>query len=88
MCDCSRSSTSTCPTEPQAVLRFLAGDVQFTDSFAASQRPWLKSVLGDQVVNAPWLGIYMLAFNFQHAAVHVTTRRCAARWFSPSTAHR
>lgn len=53
------------PDRAQAVLRFLAGDVQFTDSFAASQRPWLKSVLGDQVVNAPWLGIYMLAFNFQ-----------------------
>ena len=53
------------PDRAQAVLRFLAGDVQFTDSFAASQRPWLKSVLGDQVVNAPWLGIYMLAFNFK-----------------------
>jgi oligopeptide transport system substrate-binding protein len=52
------------PDRAQAVLRFLAGDVQFTDSFAASQRPWLKSVLGDQVVNAPWLGTYMLAFNF------------------------
>ena len=53
------------PDRAQAVLRYLAGDVEFTDSFAASQRPWLKSVLGDQVVNAPWLGIYMLAFNFQ-----------------------
>lgn len=55
----------TMPDRAQAVLRYLAGDVQFTDSFAASQRPWLKQVLGDQVVNAPWLGIYMLAFNFQ-----------------------
>lgn len=51
------------PDRAQAVLRYLAGDVQFTDSFAASQRPWLKSTLGDQVVNSPWLGIYMLAFN-------------------------
>jgi oligopeptide transport system substrate-binding protein len=55
----------TIPDRAQAVLRYLAGDVQFTDSFAASQRPWLKRVLGSQVVNAPWLGIYMLAFNFQ-----------------------
>lgn len=51
------------PDRAQAVLRYLAGEVQFTDSFAASQRPWLKRTLGDQVVNAPWLGIYMLAFN-------------------------
>jgi len=55
----------TIPDRAQAVLRYLAGDVAFTDSFAASQRPWLKQVLGDQVVNAPWLGIYMLAFNFR-----------------------
>lgn len=55
----------TMPDRAQAVLRYLAGDVQFTDSFAASQRPWLKRTLGDQVVNSPWLGIYMLAFNFK-----------------------
>jgi oligopeptide transport system substrate-binding protein len=53
------------PDRAQAVLRYLAGDVQFTDSFAASQRPWLKRTLGDQVVNSPWLGIYMLAFNLR-----------------------
>jgi oligopeptide transport system substrate-binding protein len=52
------------PDRAQAVLRYLAGEVQFTDSFAASQRPWLKKTLGDQVVNSPWLGTYMLAFNF------------------------
>lgn len=51
------------PDRAQAALRYLAGEVQFTDSFAASQRPWLKGRLGDQVVNSPWLGIYMLAFN-------------------------
>ena len=51
------------PDRAQAVLRYLAGDVQFTDSFAATQRPWLKRTLGAQAVNAPWLGIYMLAFN-------------------------
>ena len=55
----------TMPDRAQAVLRYLAGDVQFTDSFAASQRPWLKRTLGDQVVNSPWLGIYMLGFNFK-----------------------
>jgi oligopeptide transport system substrate-binding protein len=53
------------PDRAQAVLRYLAGDVQFTDSFAASQRPWLKRTLGEQVVNSPWLGIYMLGFNFK-----------------------
>ena len=55
----------TIPDRAQAVLRYLAGDIQFTDSFAASQRPWLKRTLGDQVVNSPWLGNYMLAFNFK-----------------------
>ncbi len=44
--------------------RYLAGDVQWTDSFAASSREWLKSTLGDQVVNAPYLGTYMLGFGF------------------------
>jgi oligopeptide transport system substrate-binding protein len=58
----------------QAVLRYLAGDVQFTDSFAASQRPWLKRTLGEQVVNSPWLGIYMLAFNFKMPPFHDNLR--------------
>jgi oligopeptide transport system substrate-binding protein len=57
----------TMPDRAQSVLRYLAGDLQFTDSFAASQRPWLKKTLGDQVVNSPWLGTYMLAFNFELA---------------------
>lgn len=51
------------PDRAQAVLRYLAGEVQFADSFAASQRPWLRRVLGEQVVNSPWIGTYMLAFN-------------------------
>jgi oligopeptide transport system substrate-binding protein len=55
----------TIPDRAQAVLRYLAGDIQFTDSYAASQRPWLKRTLGTQVVNFPWLGTYMLAFNFK-----------------------
>jgi oligopeptide transport system substrate-binding protein len=62
------------PDRAQAVLRYLAGDVQFTDSFAASQRPWLKKTLGEQVVNSPWLGTYMLA-SISTAAV---SRQCGA----------
>jgi oligopeptide transport system substrate-binding protein len=46
------------------VSRFMAGDVDWTDSFPSNQRPWLKSVLGDQVVNAPYFGTYMLGMNF------------------------
>jgi len=45
--------------------RFLAGDVDWTDSFAANQRAWLKSQLGDQVVNSPYFGTYMLGINVQ-----------------------
>ena len=46
------------------VSRFLAGDVDWTDSFPASQRSWLRSVLGEQVVNSPYFGDYMLGMNF------------------------
>ena len=46
------------------VSRFLAGDVDWTDSFPSNQYPWLKSVLGDQVVNSPYFGTYMLGMNF------------------------
>ena len=45
--------------------RFLAGDVQWTDSFAANQRSWLRSVIGDQVVNSPYFGTFMLGMNLQ-----------------------
>jgi oligopeptide transport system substrate-binding protein len=46
------------------VSRFMAGDVDWTDSFPSNQRPWLKSVLGEQVVNSPYFGTYMLGMNF------------------------
>ncbi|HEX4049816.1 MAG TPA: peptide ABC transporter substrate-binding protein [Steroidobacteraceae bacterium] len=46
------------------VQRFLAGDVQWTDSFAANQYGYLKARLGSQVVNSPYLGTYKLDFNF------------------------
>jgi len=55
------------PDRQQAVLRYLAGDLEFTDSFAASQRPWLTRLLGAQVVSAPWFGTYALGLNFQRA---------------------
>jgi oligopeptide transport system substrate-binding protein len=45
------------------VSRFMAGDVQFTSSFPASQFRWLKSQLGDQVMVSPYLGVMMFAFN-------------------------
>ena len=46
------------------VSRFLAGDVDWTDSFPADQRAWLKSALGEQVVNSPYFGNYILGMNF------------------------
>jgi oligopeptide transport system substrate-binding protein len=51
------------PDRSVQVQRFLAGDVQWTDSFAANQYAYLKSRLGSQVVNSPYLGIYKLDFN-------------------------
>jgi oligopeptide transport system substrate-binding protein len=50
---------------PAQASRFLAGDVQWTDSFPPSQRAWLKSVIGDQVVNSPYFGNFMLGMNLQ-----------------------
>jgi oligopeptide transport system substrate-binding protein len=46
------------------VSRFMAGDVDWTDSFPSNQYPWLKAVLGAQVVNSPYFGTYMLGMNF------------------------
>ena len=45
--------------------RFMAGQAQWTDSFAANQHDWLAAHLGAQVVNSPYFGTYMLGFNFQ-----------------------
>jgi oligopeptide transport system substrate-binding protein len=44
-------------------LRYQAGEVQFTYSFAVSQYDWLKSQFSDQAVTAPYLGTFMLEFN-------------------------
>jgi oligopeptide transport system substrate-binding protein len=46
------------------VQRFLAGDVEWTDSLPSDQYSYLKSRLGSQLVNAPYFGTYMLTFNF------------------------
>jgi oligopeptide transport system substrate-binding protein len=53
------------PSRSDQVARYLAGNLDWTDSFAASQRGWLKSIIGDQVVNSPYFGAYFLGMNFQ-----------------------
>ncbi len=45
------------------VNRFLAGDVEYTDRFNASQYPWLRSRLGDQVRTGLYFATMALAFN-------------------------
>lgn len=45
------------------VMRFMAGDVAYTDRFSVSQYQWLKDRLGDQVQTSPQFGTMMLAFN-------------------------
>lgn len=50
---------------PEQNSRFLAGDLQFTDSFSAEQFHWLRQTLGEQVVTAPYLGNFMLGMNLQ-----------------------
>jgi len=52
------------PDRSTQVQRFLAGDVQWTDSFAANEYAYLKARLGSQVVSSPYLGIYKVDFNF------------------------
>jgi oligopeptide transport system substrate-binding protein len=44
-----------------ATSRFLAGDFDMTDSFAAEDIGWLRARLGAQVVIAPFLGTLMFA---------------------------
>jgi oligopeptide transport system substrate-binding protein len=53
------------PSRADQAARYLAGDLDWTDSFAANQRSWLKSVVGDQVVNSPYFGAYFLGMNAQ-----------------------
>jgi oligopeptide transport system substrate-binding protein len=52
------------PDRSVQVQRFLAGEVQWTDSFVANQYAYLKARLGREVVSSPYLGTYKLDFNF------------------------
>jgi len=45
--------------------RFLAGQVDFVDTFSAAERPWLFQQLGNQVVEAPYFATLMLGLNMQ-----------------------
>jgi oligopeptide transport system substrate-binding protein len=49
--------------ESDIASRFLAGDLDTTDRFAASDLPWLRERLGSQVRLAPYYGIVALGFN-------------------------
>lgn len=53
------------PDRSVQATRFMAGAVQWTDSFAANQREFLARRLGDQVIVSPYFGTYMLAFNME-----------------------
>jgi oligopeptide transport system substrate-binding protein len=53
------------PDRAVQATRFLAGEVQWTDSLAADQRLWLKSLLGEQVVGSPYFGTFTLGFGAQ-----------------------
>jgi oligopeptide transport system substrate-binding protein len=53
------------PSRADQAARYLADDLDWTDSFAANQRNWLKSIVGDQVVNSPYFGAYFLGMNVQ-----------------------
>ncbi|HRD78342.1 MAG TPA: peptide ABC transporter substrate-binding protein [Hyphomicrobiaceae bacterium] len=46
-----------------AARRFMAGELHSTSDFPADQYKFLKDKLGSQVVVAPYLGTYYLAFN-------------------------
>lgn len=52
------------PDRSVQVQRFLAGDVQWTDSFAANEYAYLRGRVGSQLVTSPYLGTYKLDFNF------------------------
>lgn len=52
------------PDRNAQIQRFLAGDVQWVDSYASDQYAYLKARLGSQVIKSPYFGTYMLSFNF------------------------
>jgi oligopeptide transport system substrate-binding protein len=55
------------PSRSDQVARYLANDLDWTDSFAANQRSWLKTIIPDQMVNSPYFGAYFLGMNFDLA---------------------
>ena len=52
------------PEIPVQILRFRAGEVQFTNSFPASQYNSLRTMLGDQIHTSPFFATYGIALNF------------------------
>ena len=50
---------------PAQNSRFLAGEVDYTESFTADQFQWLREQLGPQAVTAPFLGTVMLGMHMQ-----------------------
>ncbi len=52
------------PDRNVEVQRFLAGEVEWVDSFPPDQFDYLRSRLGSQVVLDTYFGTYMLTFNF------------------------
>ena len=62
-----RATYYVLPSRSDQAARYLADDLDWTDSFAANQRNWLRSIVGDQVVNSPYFGAYFLGMNFQLA---------------------
>jgi oligopeptide transport system substrate-binding protein len=52
------------PDHGEQAQRFLAGAIDWTDSFGANQRNWLRARLGDQVVNSPYFAAYFIGFGF------------------------
>jgi len=53
------------PDRSVQATRFMAGAVQWTDSYAANQHEFLARRLGDQVIASPYFGTFMLRFNMQ-----------------------
>jgi oligopeptide transport system substrate-binding protein len=52
---------------PAQNSRFLAGEIDYTESFTADQFQWLRQQLGAQAVTAPFLGTMMLGLHMQSA---------------------
>jgi oligopeptide transport system substrate-binding protein len=50
---------------PAQNSRYLAGEIDYTESFTADQFKWLRQQLGAQAVTAPFLGTVMLGLNMQ-----------------------